>query len=89
MTEDKRYEIDRDLIYDMECVWDKDSLIGEIDDKDTVFRLVDILNMKEFIIQELIDEKECLATFIMQLGYTIISNEKGVIKITKENPKDD
>lgn len=83
MTEDKRYEIDRDLIYDMECVWDKDSLIGEIDDKDTVFRLVDILNTKEDFIQELLDEKECLATFIMKLGYTIISNEKGVIKITK------
>lgn len=84
MTENKRYEIDRCVIYDMECVWDKDSLIGEIDDKDTVLKLVDILNTKEDFIQELMDENECLATFIMRLGYTIISNEKGVVKITKE-----
>ena len=59
-------------------------IIGEIDDKDTVFKLVDILNTKEDFIQELINEKECLATFIMKLGYTIISNEKEVVKITKE-----
>lgn len=84
MSKDKRYEIDRDLVYDVECIWDKDSLIGEIDDKDTLFKLVDILNTKEDFIQELIDENECLATFIMKLGYTIISNEKGVAKITKE-----
>lgn len=84
MSKDKRYEIDRDLIYDMECVWDKDSLIGEIDDKNTIFKLVDILNTKEDFIQELIDENECFATFIMELGYTIIINEGGVVKITKE-----
>ena len=84
MTENKRYEIYGDSIYDMECIWDKYSLIGEIDDKDTIFKLIDILNTKEYFIQELIDEKECLATFIMRLGYTIISNEKGVVKIIKE-----
>lgn len=84
MNKDKRYEIDRNVIYDMECVWDKDSLIGEINDKDTVLKLVDILNTKEDFIQELMDENECLAIFIMKLGYTIISNEKGVVKITKE-----
>lgn len=84
MSKDKRYEIDRDVVYDVECIWDKDSLIGEIDDKDTLLKLVDILNTKEDFIQELIDENECLATFIMKLGYTIISNEKGVAKITKE-----
>lgn len=84
MTENKRYEIYRDSVYDIECIWDKYSLIGEIDDKDTIFKLVDILNTKEDFIQELMDEQECLATFIMRLGYTIISNEKGVVKITKE-----
>ena len=84
MSKDKRYEIDRNLVYDVECIWDRDSLIGEIDDKDTVFKLVDILNTKEDFIQELLDENEYLATFIMKLGYTIMSNEKGVMKITKE-----
>ncbi len=84
MNEDKRYEIDRNVVYDLECVWDKDALLGEINDKDTVYKLVDILNIKEDFIQELLDENEYLATFIMKLGYTIMSNEKGVMKITKE-----
>lgn len=84
MNEDKRYEIDRNVVYDLECVWDKDALLGGVNNKDTVYKLVDILNIKEDFIQELLSENECLATFIMELGYTIIINEGGVVKITKE-----
>lgn len=58
MTEKERYEIEKDLLNNIECVWDKEKLIGQIEDKETVKKLVDLLNKQQKTIHKLTEIKE-------------------------------
>lgn len=53
MTEQERYEIDKDLLNNTECVWDKEKLIGKTEDKETIIKLVTILNKQDKEINQL------------------------------------
>ena len=53
MTEKERYEIEEDLFYNIECVWDKEKAIGKTEDKETIIKLVTILNKQDKEINQL------------------------------------
>lgn len=53
MTEQERYTIEKDLFNNIECVWDKNKAIAKTEDKETIKKLVNILNKQDKEINQL------------------------------------
>lgn len=53
MTEQERYAIEKDLFNNIECVWDKNRAIAKTEDKETIKKLVNILNKQDKEINQL------------------------------------
>ena len=58
MTEQERYEIDKDFVNNIEYVWDTEKPIGQIEDEETIKKLVNLLNKQDKIINKLTEIKD-------------------------------